>query len=93
MTARTSAGGDRERRSELRRAGGRRALELAWIVLLVVGLALMLPFEETVTLALGIACLLTFVGLGVFLIAHPSALLEPDDVEELGDQSPREPAS
>jgi nitrogen fixation-related uncharacterized protein len=46
----------------------------------------MIPFEETITLALGVACLLAFVGLGVFLIAHPSALLEADD----GDQEPRE---
>jgi hypothetical protein len=60
----------------------RRALEIAWIALLVVGLALMVPFEETITLALGVACLLSFVGLGVFLIAHPSALLAPDDDEE-----------
>jgi threonine/homoserine efflux transporter RhtA len=64
----------------------RRTLEIAWLGLLVVGLALMLPFEETITLALGVACLLAFVGLGVFLIAHPSALLESDD----GDQEPRE---
>jgi threonine/homoserine efflux transporter RhtA len=60
----------------------RRALEIAWIALLVVGLALMVPFEETVTLALGVACLLSFVGLGVFLIAHPSALLATDDDDE-----------
>jgi hypothetical protein len=60
----------------------RRALEAVWLGLLVVGLALMVPFEETVTLALGIACLLSFVGLGVYLIAHPSALLAPDDAEE-----------
>jgi hypothetical protein len=60
----------------------RRAMEGAWIALLVVGLALMLPFEETITLALGVACMLAFVGLGVFLIAHPSALLEPEDDEE-----------
>jgi hypothetical protein len=60
----------------------RRALEGAWLALLVVGLALMLPFEETITLALGVACMLAFVGLGVFLIAHPSALLEPEDDEE-----------
>jgi hypothetical protein len=57
-------------------------MEGAWIALLVVGLALMIPFEETITLALGVACLLAFVGLGVFLIAHPSALLEADDEEE-----------
>ena len=57
----------------------RRALEAVWLGLLVVGLVLMVPFEETITLALGIACLLSFVGLGVYLIAHPSALLAPDD--------------
>jgi hypothetical protein len=57
-------------------------MERAWIALLVIGLALMIPFEETITLALGIACLLAFVVLGVFLIAHPSALLEADDEEQ-----------
>jgi len=60
----------------------RRALEGVWLGLLVAGLVLMIPFEETITLALGIACLLSFVGLGVYLIAHPSALLAPDDGEE-----------
>ena len=60
----------------------RRALEGIWLGLLVVGVAVMVPFEEPVTLALGIACLLSFVGLGVYLIAHPSALLAPDDAEE-----------
>ena len=56
----------------------RRALERAWIALLVVGLALMIPFEETVTLALGVACLLAFVALGVFLIADPAGLLDDE---------------
>jgi len=42
----------------------RRALEAVWLGLLVVGLVLMVPFEETITLALGVACLLSFVGLG-----------------------------
>jgi hypothetical protein len=60
----------------------RRPLEIVWLGLLVVGLAVMVPFEEPVTLALGVTCLLSFVGLGVFLIAHPAALLEPDDEEE-----------
>jgi hypothetical protein len=60
----------------------RRALEAVWLGLLVVGLVLMVPFEKTITLSLGIACLLSFVGLGVYLIAHPSALLAPDDEEE-----------
>ena len=56
----------------------RRALERAWIALLVVGFALMIPFEETVTLALGVACLLAFVALGVFLIADPAGLLDDE---------------
>jgi hypothetical protein len=60
----------------------RRALEGVWLGLLVLGLGLMIPFDEPYTLAPGIACLLSFVGLGVFLIAHPSALLEPDDEEQ-----------
>ena len=57
----------------------RRTLEIVWLALLVVGLAFMVPFEEPYTLALGVTCLLSFVGLGVYLIAHPSALLEPDE--------------
>jgi hypothetical protein len=60
----------------------RRALEGVWLGLLVVGLALMIHLDKPVTLALGVTCLLSFVALGVFLIAHPSALLEPDDEEE-----------
>ncbi len=69
----------------------RRGLEIAWIALLLVGLALMIPFEETITLALGVACLLAFVGLGVFLIAHPSALLEPDGEEAPGARTTPDP--
>ena len=56
----------------------RRALERVWIALLAVGLAVMIPFEETVTLALGVACLLAFVALGVFLIADPAGLLDDE---------------
>jgi len=59
----------------------RRALEGVWLGLLVAGLVLMVPFEETITLSLGVASLLSFVGLGVYLIAHPSGLLAPDDGE------------
>jgi threonine/homoserine efflux transporter RhtA len=62
----------------------RRALERVWLGLLVVGLVLMIPFEETVTLALGIACLLAFVGLGVFLMAHPAGLLRDDADDDVG---------
>lgn len=47
-------------------------------VLLVVGLALMLPFKSTVPLTLGIACMLGFIVCGVFLIAAPG-FLEGDE--------------
>ena len=48
--------------------------------LLVLGLALMLPFKSTVPLVLGIACMFGFIVCGVFLIADP-AFLEADDPE------------
>ena len=46
----------------------------ALVVLLVAGLALMLPFEYTLTRGAGIACLLAFIGVGVFQIAEPGFL-------------------
>jgi hypothetical protein len=52
----------------------RRALGRLTPALLVVGLALLVPFKATVTLALGVACLLAFVACGVFLIAEPGFL-------------------
>jgi hypothetical protein len=40
----------------------------------ILGLALMLPFHATVTLALGVAFLIAFVVCGVFLVATPEFL-------------------
>ena len=57
----------------------RRALEWLWGALFVVGVVLMVPFEKTITLALGIACLLSFIALGVYLIAHPQGLLADEN--------------
>lgn len=68
----------------------RRALERLWGALFVIGLALMVPFEKTITLALGVACLLAFVALGVYLIAHPSALLADED-EPSFEQTTQDP--
>jgi hypothetical protein len=42
--------------------------------LLVVGVGLMVPFEETITLALGVVCLVGFVVTGVFAVATPEFL-------------------
>jgi hypothetical protein len=43
-------------------------------LLLVAGLALMLPFEYTVTRVLGIALMFAFIVVGVFAIATPEFL-------------------
>ena len=68
----------------------RRALEWLWGALFVVGLVLMVPFEKTITLALGIACLLAFIALGVYLIAHPQGLLA-DENEAAPPQTTSDP--
>jgi hypothetical protein len=47
-------------------------------VLLVLGLALMLPFEYTVTRLLGVIFMFAFIGVGVFAIANPD-FLEGDE--------------
>jgi hypothetical protein len=54
-------------------------LRRLWPALLVVGLALMIPFEATITRILGVACLLAFVVVGLFLIADPRLLAQDDD--------------
>ena len=46
----------------------------ALAALLVAGIALMIPFEYTLTRAAGIACLLGFIVVGVFQIAEPGFL-------------------
>jgi hypothetical protein len=47
--------------------------------LLVLGIALMLPFDATLTLIAGVACLVGFVVTGVFLIATPEFLSGDED--------------
>jgi hypothetical protein len=49
-----------------------------WLALLVVGVGLMVPFESTITRILGVAALIAFVVVGVFVIATPP-FLERDD--------------
>ena len=47
--------------------------------LLLLGIALMIPFQAAITLVLGIACLIAFVVTGVFLVATPEYLRQTDD--------------
>jgi quinol-cytochrome oxidoreductase complex cytochrome b subunit len=50
--------------------------------LFVIGVALMVPFEEWYTRLLGMGCLIAFVVVGVFVIASPEFLAHGDpDVE------------
>jgi hypothetical protein len=48
-------------------------------VLFVVGVALMVPFESPVTLALGVACLIASIVVGLFAVATPDYLGRKDD--------------
>lgn len=45
----------------------------------VLGLALMLPFHATITLALGVAFMVAFIVCGVFLIAEPGFLEDTNE--------------
>ena len=45
-----------------------------WPLLLVIGLALMIPFEATVTRILGMTLLFAFIIIGLLLIAEPEFL-------------------
>jgi hypothetical protein len=49
------------------------------LLLFVAGVALMVPFESTVTRILGLAALFAFVVYGVFLVATPAYLDQSDE--------------
>jgi hypothetical protein len=60
----------------------RRRLVVATVGAFALGVGLLVPFEETVTLAAGVVLLFAFVVLGVFTIATPEYLARsPDDSE------------
>jgi hypothetical protein len=55
-------------------------LEIAAVACFVLGVGLLFPFEETVTLTLGVLLLFAFVVCGVFALASPERLArEPDE--------------
>ncbi|MFN8204983.1 MAG: hypothetical protein U0S48_20700 [Solirubrobacteraceae bacterium] len=51
------------------------------LLLFILTLALMLPFEYTITRILGVACLVGFVVTGLFAIATPAYLSEAEHEE------------
>lgn len=55
-----------------------RRLTIAAIAALVLGIALMIPFEATITRLLGVACLFAFIVLGAFAIARPERIERGD---------------
>jgi hypothetical protein len=57
----------------------RRPLLALMLGSLVVGVALMIPFEATITRILGVVALFTFIVSGVFLIADPAWLDRDQD--------------
>jgi hypothetical protein len=57
-----------------------RRLTFAAIAAFVLGIALMIPFDATVTRILGVLCLFAFIVIGVFAIATPERLGDaPED--------------
>ncbi len=55
-----------------------RRLTIAAVAAFVAGVALMIPFEATITRILGVLCLFAFVVLGVFAIAQPERLAQDE---------------
>ena len=56
----------------------------AWPASLVVGLVLMLAFEDDLTRVLGLVCLGAFIVIGVFAIARPEFLAGAPEEEQEG---------
>jgi hypothetical protein len=56
----------------------------ATLLALVAGVALLVPFDHPVTLALGVTCLVAFIVLGVLTIATPEFLASTDEEEQQG---------
>lgn len=60
-------------------------LEVAAIVCFVLGAGLLLPFESTVTILLGVLLLVAFIVCGVFALATPEALgRDPGESDSAG---------
>jgi hypothetical protein len=54
-------------------------LRHATLVLFILTLALMLPFEYTITRLLGVICMVGFVVVGAFWIASPEHIEQTDE--------------
>jgi Ca2+/Na+ antiporter len=57
-------------------------LRHATLVLFVLTLAFMLPFEYTITRVLGVICMVAFVVVGAFWIASPEHIEQDDDAPQ-----------
>jgi hypothetical protein len=57
-------------------------LRRLWVALGLLGAGLLVPFEEPVPVALGVVCLIAFVGVGLAVIASP-AFTRGDEAQEV----------
>ena len=64
-------------------------LRIATPLLLVAGLALMIPFEGPAVRVPGMACLFAFIVCGVFLVADPTFLAGEERVDPRGTEEDR----
>jgi hypothetical protein len=64
----------------------RRRLRVITPLLLIAGLALMIPFEGPAFRVPGMACLFGFIVCGVFLVASPEFLAADDRVGSTGTE-------
>jgi hypothetical protein len=55
---------------------------VAWPASLVIGLVLMLVFDDALTRVLGLLCLGAFIAIGVFAIARPEFLAGAPEEED-----------
>jgi hypothetical protein len=59
----------------------RRPLAVATLAALVVGVALVIVFDQPAPLAIGVLALVAFIVLGLFLVATPEFLGRDDDLD------------
>jgi hypothetical protein len=57
----------------------RSRLLIATIAAFVLGVGLMIPFEQTIPRVAGVLALLVFIACGVFLVANPEDLAREDE--------------
>jgi hypothetical protein len=66
----------------------RSRLSIITVAAFLLGVGLMIPFEQTIARVAGVFSLLAFIACGVFLVANPDDLSREDE-DGVGAQRPR----